>query len=75
MKLSKAQSELLAAMKAGVRVHYMTGIDAHASREDTGRACTSTIFALERCGLVEAYNESFRGCMYRPVADDLQVGP
>ena len=75
MKLSKAQSELLAAMKAGVRVHYLNGAIAPAFREDTFRACTATILALKKRGLVEAYLDSFRGCLYRPVADDLQVGP
>ena len=65
VRLSASQQELLDAMRGGVRVYYMTGMNAHAFRTDTMRHCTSTIDALKRRGLVEAYNSDWRGCVYR----------
>lgn len=49
-KLSKAQAELLEAMRRGVRCHYVAGVDAYYFRTDTMRRCTATAFVLRDKG-------------------------
>ncbi len=68
-KLSTAQNELLEAMRSGVRVHYLRGMNSHAFRADTMKSCTATVMALHRMGLVEEYKKDWRGCIYRPVVE------
>ena len=64
--LSKAQQELLTAMmNNGVRVIFMSGLDAYAFRTDTHRRCTTIVEALVKRGLVERYGEDWRGFEYR----------
>jgi hypothetical protein len=60
-KLTKPQAELLAAMKAGTICHYMGGMACYYFRNDTMRRCTSQVRALLARGLVEAYDEDWRG--------------
>jgi len=40
MKLSPTQQTLLDAMKSGVKIHYIGGIDARWFRADNFRRCT-----------------------------------
>jgi hypothetical protein len=65
VRLSTTQQNLLDAMRSGVRVHFMSGLNAHCFRTDTHASCTATVAALRRKGLIEAYNIDWRGCMYR----------
>jgi len=53
MKLSKAQNDLLDAIKGGVRVYYMPGINTYYFRGDTHKNCTNTVLALLNRKLVE----------------------
>jgi hypothetical protein len=68
-RLSATQQELLDAMKCGVKVHFMLGMDAHCFRTDTHARCSRTVDALRARGLIEPYKSDWRGCMYRPVQD------
>ncbi len=52
-KLSKAQQELVDAMKRGVRVHFMDGVDALFFGTDTHKVCSHTALILERKGVAE----------------------
>jgi hypothetical protein len=54
MKLSKTQQELLNAMKAGVTVRYVSGIDAYWYRVDTGTPCSAAAASLIRKGYATA---------------------
>ena len=65
MILSKAQHELLDAMRKGIRVHFLTGLHARYFRTDTMGGCTKTAEALERKKLVERFNEDWRGYTLR----------
>ena len=56
MKLSKAQIEILDAMKRGTVIHYMSGVYAYYFRNDTMKNCTKTAIVLENLGLVEKFN-------------------
>jgi hypothetical protein len=73
IELSSSQRDLLIAMKGGVKVHFVSGWDAHAFRSDTMRRCTATIFALKRVGLVEEYKADWRGCVYRPTLQQVET--
>lgn len=65
-KLTVAQEELLTAMKAGAKVHYMSGLHAHYFRTDNMRGVRgSTMDALERAGVVEKIKEDWRGCCWK----------
>lgn len=65
MKLSKSQEELLDAMKRGVVVHGIFGIDSYYFRSDSFRRCTRPAEALIARGLIERFNDSWRGCTLR----------
>ena len=56
-KLSKAQAELLDAMRKGVTCYYMPGIDAYYWRTDTRARCTRTVFALLDKGVAEQFDD------------------
>ena len=59
-KLSPTQQELLDAMRRGVVVHYMGGIDAYYFRSDTMKRCTSTALALHVKGMAVHVGSLFR---------------
>ena len=73
VKLSAAQQNLLDAMRSGVRVHFVNGLDAHCFRNDTMKCCTATVSALMRMKLVEEFESDWRGCRYRPVETEKTV--
>ena len=61
MKFSKAQKELLDAIRAGVKVHFLTGLNARYFRYDGKPIHFKTADFLLTHGLVEKYNEDWRG--------------
>lgn len=65
MKLSKAQTELLDAMKNGVILHWMPWMGRFGGgyyfRNDTMRSCTRTAQVLLRKGLVEIKDKKWNG--------------
>lgn len=65
MKLSKTQQELFDAIVAGEIVYYTGGIEPYCFRQKGMKKCTSTVFALEKKGLLERYNEKWNGHKYR----------
>jgi len=67
VKLSAAQQNLLDAMKNGVQVFFISGLDAHCFRTDTMKSCTAVVAALRRMKLIEEYESDWRGCKYRLV--------
>lgn len=67
-KLSKAQQELFDAMGRGVKVHFMGGISSYYFRSDTMRSCSPTAYALLKTGLVEKFDEEWKGHQLRIVA-------
>ena len=64
MKLSRAQQELLDAMKNGVKIYFMLGLTAHHFRSDHARISSASVWALERHGLIKERNRDWRGCEY-----------
>lgn len=66
IRLTKTQSELLTAMKAGVVCYYMPYMGrfnpkAYYFRNDTMKRCTAAAQALLEKGLVEIKDKDFRG--------------
>lgn len=72
MKLSAKQFELLDAMRKGVRVHFMKGVDPYCFRSDTMKKCTATLFALKDRGLVEEVDSKWSSSKFR-VKDESNV--
>lgn len=72
--LSKTQRELYVAMKAGAICHHMPyrgrfNPNAYYFRSDTMKRCTAAAEALLRRGLVERYDEDWRGHKLRVSAN------
>ena len=63
-----AQKELLEAMRNGVIVHFVSGMDAHYFRADSLKQCTKQAQGLEDRGLVTRYDQDWRGYKLRPNA-------
>ena len=64
-KLSPSQSILLAAMRSGVAVHFLSGLDPYYFRSDTMARCTKGVEVLIQLGLAERYDEDWRGAKVR----------
>jgi hypothetical protein len=66
-KLSPAQQELLDAIRKGVRVHCINGTREgwYYFRADSMDRCTAQAKGLEARGLVERYDEDWRGYKLR----------
>lgn len=59
--LSHAQAALIVAMRKGVTVRFMSGLDAYYYRDDTGRKCTQQVIALFDLKLVKVGMKSLNG--------------
>lgn len=62
--ITDSQAELLEAMKRGVRVFYMAGLNAYCYRTDTHQRVTREIYGLSQRGLVETCERKVWGCRY-----------
>lgn len=58
--LSPAMQDLLDAMRRGVRVHYMGGVNPYYFRADTMKPCTKQIEALQARGLVRVVERDWK---------------
>lgn len=63
--MTNLQQELYNAMKNGVVVHYMAGLNQYFFRSDTMKHCTKQARALLKAGLVEEYKKDWRGSKLR----------
>jgi len=50
MKLSKRQEDILARVRCGAKIHFMSGLNAYWFINDSMENCTKTVWALERAG-------------------------
>lgn len=74
LRLPKTQQELYAAMKAGAICHHMSyrgsfNPTAYYFRSDTMKRCTAAAEALLKRGLIEKYDQDWRGHKLRALAN------